>query len=75
MLHQKTGLSPEQRNLKSVKDKEYEVAHLKLTKDFKDGKIPKADFDIAHAKQWDDYVDWSLQNNLMEEVSDVVSLG
>ena len=65
----KLQLTEEQRQDKFRKDGEYEIAHLNLTADFKAGRITQTDFDTQHAKQWNDYLEWSKANGLYEEVT------
>lgn len=62
-------LTEEQKKDKLKKDSEYEVAHLNLSAEFKGGKLTKAEFEVAHIKQWDDYVEWSKAGGLYEEVT------
>ena len=54
---------------KFKKDSEYEIAHLNLIADFKAGKIAQKEFETTHAKQWNDYVEWSKTNGLYEAIT------
>lgn len=65
----KLVLTEEQKEAKLKKDSEYEIAHLNLYADFKTGKFTPAEFKVAHTKQWDDYVEWSIANGLYEKVT------
>jgi len=65
----KSSLTEEQKKTKLKKDSEYEIAHLSMFADFKAGKIAQTEFETAHTKQWNDYVEWSKVNSLYEEVT------
>jgi hypothetical protein len=62
-------LTDAQKQAKLRKDTEYEIAHLNLTADFQKGKLTKAEFEAAHAKQWKDYEDWAKASGLYEQVT------
>lgn len=62
-------LTEEQKKDKLKKDSEYEIAHLNLSADFKAGKLTEAEFEVAHTKQWNDYVEWAKAGGVYEEVT------
>ena len=62
-------LTDAQKQAKLRKDAEYQIAHLNLTTDYKQGKIDKKEFDIQHSKQWNDYMEWAKVEGLYEQVS------
>ena len=62
-------LTDAQKQAKLQKDAEYQIAHLNLTADFKQGKIDKKQFDAQHAKQWNDYFEWAKAEGLYKQVT------
>jgi len=52
-----------------TKDREYEIAHLSLSADFKAGRLTQVQFDAAHAEQWREYLDWAKGFGLYEQIT------
>ena len=64
-----SDLSPKLLQEKLRRDAEYEIAHLNLTADLKAGRITQAEFEAAHAKQWNEYEAWAKVSGLYEQIT------